>query len=1023
MSAKGGIPAERRIRPLNWQPTWRFARAISLRYWGLFVLAWMILRAANAGGLTTTPAGAEDWLVRSWQTKDGLPQNTVNAILQTRDGYLWVGTSGGLARFDGVSFRVFGLQDGLSSVQISALVEDRPGNLWIGTKGGGVSCWRDGVITALPARGIQSLAVQALAVAEDGTLWIGTDGGLVSYQNGVLKAMGEKEGLPQKPVRALLIDSKGVLWVSEVVVGLFKRSNDRFMAVEANSVQLKRVYSLCEGSDGSMWAGGMGELWQIRGEICKPYGRTNGLPANSIDCVAPGREGSLWVGARDSGLYFLNADSFQKVDIASEVYGDSIRRLMLDRDGNIWMGTGSVGLHRLSHKSVRVWDAAEGLGHPQVNSIAEDAAGSLWLSTQNGGPYCLRDGRFSRLKDPIIATNSQHAYTALCAGDGSIWIGGDQFLYHFPTNQVPEAYLAPPVGGDAIRAMCEDGEGICLGTYYSALLRFQAGQIQILATNGSFAGAVTSLIREAPGTLWIGTMGGLYRWERGQVTRWTTDNGLLCASIQALHRDPDGTLWAGTLGGGLARLKQGRIANVTTKQGLIDDVISQIVSDDLGNLWLGCNHGIMRLDRGELDSCAEGKAAFVHPTVFGQDNGMLSEQCAGGSSPTALKTRDGRLLFPTARGLVEIDPRWPPATNIVLQASIEELLVDGQSHGSAGPFNIPPGTHRAQVNYTAPSLSSGRWVHFRYRLDPADKVWVDAGSQRNAAYMNLRPGHYTFRVTASQSPGRWNGKVASMDIVVHPQFWQTLWFRTAATLMIAAAAFAAYRQRSAGLERQRMAQELVTRQIILSQENERKRVASELHDGLSQNLALLSIELEMLSQRLPGTPEQIGARLAELTQQTKGISAELHRVSHGLHPAKLTQLGLVVALRGFCREMEAAHGIGVRFTACPLPRDLPEDVALCLYRVTQEAIQNVIKHSGARLAQVELERQEGALVLTIADDGQGFEVGAPRAKSSLGLVGMRERAHAVQGEIAIESKPGEGTRVKVRIPLTEKRAL
>jgi len=602
-------------------------------------------------------------------------------------------------------------------------------------------------------------------------------------------------------------------------------------------------------------------------------------------------------------------------------------------------------------------------------------------------------------------------------------MGGNQFLYHFPTNQVAEAYLAPPVLGDAIRVMCADGEAICLGTHYSALLRFQAGQFQILATNGSFAGAVTSLVREAPDTFWIGTIGGLYRWERGQLTRWTADHGLLSASIQTLHRDPDGTLWAGTLGGGLARLKQGRIANITTKQGLIDDVISQIVPDDLGNLWLGCNHGIMRLDRGELDSCAEGKAAFVHPTVFGQDDGMLSEQCAGGSSPTALKTRDGRLLFPTARGLVEIDPRSPPATNSVLQASVEELLVDGQSRGAATRFDLAPGNHRVQVNYTAPSLSGGRWVHFRYRLEPVDKDWVEGGSQRNASYTDLRPGHYTFRVTASQSLGRWNGKVASVDIVVHPQFWQTLWFRLAATLMLAAAAFAAYRQRIAGLERQRMARELVTRQIILSQENERKRVASELHDGLSQNLALLSIELEMLSQGLPETPEQIIARVTELTQQTKGLSAELHRISHGLHPAKLTQLGLVVALRGFCREVEAAHGLGVRFAAGALPRDWPEDVALCLYRVTQEAIQNVVKHSGASFAQVELVRQDTGLVLSIADDGRGFEVGAPRAKSSLGLVSMRERVHAVQGEIAIESKPGEGTRVRVRIPLAAKREL
>lgn len=507
-------------------------------------------------------------------------------------------------------------------------------------------------------------------------------------------------------------------------------------------------------------------------------------------------------------------------------------------------------------------------------------------------------------------------------------------------------------------------------------------------------------------------------WERGQVKVWNTGDGLLTGSVESLFRDADGTLWIGTFGGGLARLKHGRIGNVTTRQGLIDDVIHQIVPDDLGHLWLGCNHGIMRLNRKELDDCVEGAAAFVQPMVLDQDDGMLSEQCTGGHSPTALKTKDGRLLFPTKRGIVEIEPRqWEAAADAPPQARIDEVSVDDQIQSGSTNLVLGASSHHLDINYTAPSLRGADWIRFQHRLDPVNEDWVNAGTRRRVTYANLRPGRYVFRVRASNNRGTWHEHAASVAVLVQPRFWQTTWFQALGFLGLGAAALAAYRSRIVHLEGRRAAQEAATRQIIRSQENERKRVASELHDGLSQNLALLSVELEMFGQRLPEAPSQIHARLQEFSNQTKGLSSEVHRISHGLHPAKLTQLGLAVALKGFCREVEAAHQKAVRFAAHGVPRALPEDVALCLYRVTQEAIQNMVKHSEAKMTTVDLAVVGDAIELVISDDGKGFVVEAERAAGSLGLVGMQERMALVQGELAVKSKPGEGTRVEVRVPL------
>jgi signal transduction histidine kinase/ligand-binding sensor domain-containing protein len=999
-------------------------RATLLRCIWLLPLALTVLFPAEAAEPTNAAALAENWVVRAWQTKDGLPQNTVNALAQTRDGYLWVGTSGGLARFDGGRFRVFGLQDGLASVRIATLLEDRQGVLWVGTTGGGMSQWKEGRFVALPdAEGLGGADVIATATEPDGTVWIGTDRGLLKWRDGTLKKIGVAEGLPAQQIRALLVDSTGTLWVSVAPGGLFLGTRGRFVPAPQDPSGPTSVYCLLEDREGSIWAGSdVGGVWRWSGGLWQRYGETNGLPKSNIEALAQGGGNVIWAGSRSAGLYFFLDGSFHKLAARTDspLAEVAARRLLVDREGTLWVGTSGAGLNRVSRKVLANWGRAEGLGHPLVTSVAEEVSGGLWVGTQVGGIYRFLDQRFSKLADPAVLRGFPYFYSTLATAEGNVWAAGENCLFHFRRGEPPQVFLEKPIRGEAIRALCEDGTNLWLGTYYSTLLRCEGTNVCVVATNGSFGGDIRSMVREAPDTLWIGSASGLYRWARGQVRVWNTHDGLLTASVQSLHRDPDGTLWIGTLGGGLARLKHGRIANITIRQGLIDDIIHQIVPDDLGHLWLGCNHGIMRLSRQELDDCADGSASSVHPTVFGQDDGMLSEQCSGGHSPTALKTKDGRLLFPTTRGIVEIDPRRrEEATAATPQASIDEVIVDDQTQNSAANVVIGAGRHHLEIRYAAPSLGGADWVRFRHRLEPVDKGWVNAGTRRTVTYDNLLPGRYVFRVAASSSKGTWNEDAASVALIVQPQFWQTTWFQALGLLAMGAVALAVYRRRIAVLERHRTAQEAVTRQVIHSQETERKRVASELHDGLSQNLALLAVELEMFDQRLPDDAGQIHACLGQFSRQTKGLSAEVHRISHGLHPAKLTQLGLAVALKGFCREVETAHGLPVRFEAREVPRNLPEDVALCLYRVTQEAIQNVVKHSGARHAQVELVAVGAALDLIITDDGKGFVVESARANAALGLVSMHERVRLVQGEITIVSRPGGGTRIQVRVPPTK----
>ena len=992
----------------------------------LVVLTVVLLIPQSVEAATNSVLWSGDPVFRSWQTKDGLPQNTVYAITQTRDGYLWVGTGGGLARFDGLHFRTFGVQEGLRSVQISALVEDRQGVLWVGTRGGGLSRFENGRFTTLSsAEGVPEM-VEALAADDAGRLWIGTPSGLVEYRNGKARFLGAGDGLPRMHVNALLNDSKGCLWVSVLMEGLYRGTNGAFVPLEKTAATPGGVYTLFEDKEHSIWAGsGNANLWHFREGVWKRDDHTNGLPATALECIGQAADGTLLVGARNSGLFSRRGTGFEHLRGSAGLAGDSVRALFLDRDGALWAGTGSSGLNRLSRRTVRAWSSAEGLQHRIVTSVAEDRSGTLWVGTPNGGIYKFRNGRFEKLSDPNVSGNYPYIYTVLTAADGSVWAAGEGTLYHFRQGQATRAFNDAPVAGEAIRAICEDGPTLWLGTYYATLFKFERDELKVAATNGSFAGGITSLVRETTNTLWIGTTSGLYLWNNGIIKSWGIADGLLCTSIHALHRDPDGTLWVGTLGGGLARIREGQVLNITSQQGLVDEVISEIIPDDFGHLWLGCNHGIMRLERKEIDALANGTGSFVHAALLDQNDGMLKEQCTGGHSPTAIKTMAGQLIFPTLDGIVEVDPRveleWPAT---MPEATIEQVQVDGLPRDPLAPLVIPPGGGRLEISYDAPGLTGAAPIHFRFRLDPLDKSWVDAGTRRSAYYPRLRPGQYSFRVSASNSRGEWSERAATLGITLQPYLWQTLSFQVFVALAFCGAVFAIYRRRFTEMERKRVAQEAFTRQLILSQENERKRLASDLHDGLGQDLLVLKNRLGLLAANAKQSPE-LAQKLTEISADASRAISEVREISQALRPAALEQVGFTRAVEWMVEQLGKTSP-QTKFSTELQEIDglLASDQEISLYRIIQEGLSNATRHADASRVMVEVRHEAGRLRVSLFDDGKGFEPrntnGNGHVRPGFGLAGMTERAKVLGGRIEIQSERGKGTRLTLTAPLTSK---
>lgn len=738
----------------------------------------------------------EDWVARNWQTDDGLPQNTINALVQTQDGFLWAGTGGGLSHFDGYRFRNFGLQDGLRSLRISALVESRDGQLWIGTTGGGVSRWDKGTFTSYEsAEGFPSSGdVVCMTAGRDGSVWIGTSDGLVRWQEGKFTLIGHEWGLPREQIRDVTEDGRGTLWVSVIEVGVFENSSGRFVRVPTPGPASGDCYSLMAARDGTVWAGmGNGRIWKGKDGAWTLLGPAEGLPHTSFECLAEGVDGTVWTGLRHGGVYRQKEGRFERATQDDVLAGRNVRSLLVDRGGNIWAGTTYGGLYRLSPRVLNYWVAEPEQGRPGAfTSIAEEASGSWLVCASSEGVLRFENGRFTRIADPAFGKFLPHVYCSLVAPDGSAWFAGEQFACRMRSGEATMLFRDAPVQGEAVRAVAALGASVWFGTYYGTLLKWDGSKLMMAAPRGTFPGGITSMVPEDEETLWVGSASGVYRWRTGLLKKWGREDGLVSGNIRALHRDPDGTLWIGTLGGGLSRLKEGKVVNYTMREGLVDDVISQILPDDQGAIWLGSNRGIMRVERGDLAAVDSGLIAELHPVVFGKNEGVLSPQCASGCSPPAIKTRDGRLLFPTVGGVAEIHPQRVLAMGMAdPKAVVESAMVDGKRRPLGKPLVVPSGQHRVEISYTAPALAGGEWIRFQHRLEGVDEGWVKAGSRRLASYSGLPPGRYRFQVVATDSRSHRSESVASLAVIIRPQFWETWWFRASGVILLVAAGGAA----------------------------------------------------------------------------------------------------------------------------------------------------------------------------------------------------------------------------------------
>ncbi len=980
----------------------------------------------------------------NWTADDGLPQNSIYDIKQTPDGYLWMATVDGLVRFDGMRFTVFNKSNTPEIVnnRFINLFVDSSGDLWAATEESGVVRLHNGRFSSFgAAEGVTRENSFLYGDSDGNALLFGDDDRTIHFSDGQFSSFDWAATYPQT---ANIVHSKNTIIACKPIAEFMEcRVDGRQLRFSiADNLNDNRLLAAAQDTKGIIWLVTFkGKLIRVEnGKIVRSYDAADGLPkyptqfllGAKLRLISRDEQGSLWLTdletIRNELIFRKSADSSPKTGgiITSNQDGaENLFTAYQDGEDNFWFGTLRNGLFRARKKVVTTISTAEGLTDNNVYPVYEDGDGTVWVGTTKG-LFTLTNGRFALIESTenfyVNAIGKTPDGRILVSDHGVVYVREANRFVRFMPGQLPtqtEIYL---IYSDRENALWIGGN--------FGLTRLKDGVMTTFTTANGLAGDDTKVIIEANGGgLWIGTYGGLSRYRNGQMTSWTESDGLPGRTIRALYEDADGTLWIGTYDGGLARFKDGKFTHYDSSIGLYNDGAFQILEDDKRNFWISSNRGIYRVNKDELNEYADGTRKTITSVAYGKSDGMLNIECNGGRFPGGVKTRDGRLLFPTQDGIAMIDPKeikinkQPPPVVIESVKVDNKLLADLDFGNAAEPVNgnekskiqIEPSQQNFEIQYTALSFINSENVRFKYRLEGLDEDWVDAGNRRTAYYSHAAPGTYRFQVIAANSDGVWNMEGKRLQIMVLPPFYRTWWFAVLAAAAVAVFLFLIYRRRINQLERGKRAQEELSRRLIESQENERKRIAGELHDGLSQNLVIIKNRaLISLSER--ENVEHAFDQMEEIAEAAGESLAEVREIAGNLRPFQIDRLGLTKAIEALVRK---ANSSNLKVVTKPdnIDKILPPEMEINLYRILQESLNNIIKHSGASDAAIEIKKSEKIINVEIRDNGTGFNQYAvdERKSGGFGLTGMNERARILGSILEIISTKENGTIIRLKI--------
>lgn len=799
---------------------------------------------ASPGGMPSRPlteSVLSTHTVDGWQDAQGLPISAVQALHQSRDGTLWVGTGGGLVRFDGLRFGVIDdpAVPALAKRPIFGLMEDRDGALWIG-HAGGAARWQAGRFSAaFDPKLLDGRRVWAFAQAPDGAVWAATENGLLRWTPQGIRVYRVEDGLPTNRLRTLAFDRDGVLWVGTTGGGLVAWDGKAFALWGATQgIPHPEVRHVLPDPAGGLWVATAGAgLVHLQAGRVQRYTVADGLPSNQLTHLARDRQGTLWVGTWGAGVARWNGQHFHSVTTEQGLGGDQIWTLHADREDSLWIGSWTGGLNRLRPRSFAVLGKPEGLSGDNVRAVLPTRDGGLWVSSAGGGVDRLFQGQVTRL-GPHNGLPTSEMSTLHEDPDGSVWMGSyTAGLVRWRNGQLNRFGLAEGLPHVDVRVLHRDRQGVLWVGTRAGLARYQGERFVPVRDEGAPTEGVVAVAEQADGSLWFATTGdGLMRWHEGRFTRMTRQDGLVSNWIVALHVDRHDALWIGTNGEGIHRLKAGRLATILPSDGLWDGLAQVFLEDQQGGLWITCNRGVYRVALAELNAFADGRTPRVHSVGYGPGDALRSPTFAGGLQPAGAVDAQGVLWLPSLKGLVRVDPRHLPDVPAVPALRLESASLPGLALSLSGPLVLPPGaTPPLTLRYAAATVRHAERVRFRYRMEGMTPDWIEVGHHREATFPSLPHGRYTFRLAASLDGHTW-AEAPPLPVTVQAPWHQTREAWGAAALGGTLALLAWVQLRTRHLRRQRREMER-----LVAEKTEALRQANEHLEALSFSDALTGL--------------------------------------------------------------------------------------------------------------------------------------------------------------------------------------
>lgn len=987
---------------------------------GRTALVFVLLAAATAAAarppLEASLGDPIAYSQRVWQSSNGLPEDFAQAVTRTHDGYLWIGTSGGLVRFDGIRFALFNSQNvpAFRDESVYSLFTSRDGTLWAGTEGGGLIRYRSGSFRVFgSAEGLTNGFVRVVFEDRHGDLWVGTDAGLFRMRNEALVRIDGSGGIPQLNVHSICEDREGRLLVGGWGLLVLNGRREAAYYTSKESLADNSIRTIRSTSDGAVWIGTISGLRRLEhGPEGNPFATPRMISGVNISVLLESG-GELWVGTYGQGLMRLKGGRVARFSAPSSLPDNNVLSLFDDGEGDIWVGT-QGGLLRLSPSAAATITTADA-APKSINTIYWDPDGVLWVTALNGRLYHVSRQTLvpAQLPAEVARLPVRNVFRDSRAG---LWLGTDgQGALRLHRGGVVRYTMKQGLVNDFVRAFCEERDGsVWIGTD-GGLSRWRAGRFENFNTQDGLAyGSIRGLLLDRDGSLWVATDGGLSRFRSGAFVRDAVLDRLRGQKIWSLHEDSEGGLWIGTLGAGLFLLKDGKLRQFTTRQGLPSNKIHFVAEDPRGNLWMSGPAGIVAVSRRDLESLSGNPTGQLAIRLYTTAEGLSTNQMNGGVQPAGALTSAGVLWFPSTKGAVRIESGAAPDRESAPPVLIEQVVADDQPASFSSDLRLPPGEGKLEIQYTAIRLRSPERVRFKYWMEGFERDWTDAGQRRVAYYTNVAPGDYRFHVVAYQlnAPNTTSEQVFS--IRWRPHFYQTAWFLALCAVAATSLAWGSYRLHVRNI-RQRFAAVL----------EERNRLAREMHDTLIQGCVGVSALLEAASHAQDVSPGISHELLDRAREEVRAAVDEARLAVWNLRQVSGSGEDLVRTLAHLTHRLNLETGIPVRFESSGAPRAVGPEGERSLLMVVREALNNAVRHAAPKNVSVTLCFGRAGLRLKVEDDGCGFDSSIIRSTDGdhYGLIGMRERVQELGGEFLLTSCPGKGTQIHLNIPPAKRSTL